>query len=275
MSRKTQIFTDASLNKELNENGYVIVPFFSKEALQKVFQEIQAKRDNQVFVGNQNDLVEVDYHCTFLDDDVQYRTDVFNTITQLFTPVLKQYLQDYKFAQTNLFNKPSGKGYVAPHQNLTILNEEKYTSLSMWCPLQDTDKNNGTLYLLPKSHKERFARYRNADINMKYEQEFDFGDNGRLTPISVKAGELLIFDDAMIHGSPENYSTHDRYVFHALAVPSEAQVVYCKKEGNRMKIYGVEDDFWQYFVPGTDAPTENLLEDLPYTEISYPIEKKV
>lgn len=273
MSRKIQIFSNAELNKALNRDGYVIVPFFSQEELDGVFQDIQAKTAKLTFNGNQNDLVEVDYHCTFLDEDTQYRKDVFEAITKLFQPVLAQ-LQDYKFAQANLFNKPSGKGYVAPHQNLTIVDEDKYTSVSIWCPLQDTDKNNGTLFLLPQSHRDRFARYRNADINMKYEQEFDFEDGGKLTPINVKAGEALIFNDAMIHGSPENYSSGNRYVFHALGVPQEARVVYCKKDNDRMKIYGVADDFWQYFIPGSPAPSENLLEDLPYNEISYPIIKK-
>ena len=223
------------------------------------------------YKGNQNTAIDQQsFHVTFFDSNLEYKQKVFNYITSKFKGISRSLLNNYKCAQANVFLKPTGSGFVYPHQNLTITDEAKYTSLSFWLPLQDTDYENGTVCLVPGSQND-FVKYRNTHIYWPYVNYFKEGAGLKyFTPINIKAGELLIIDDRIIHYTPINRSGSDRWVIHAVWTPDEAPVWFCDPKNDEVKIYEVVDNFWQFHLPGTfpeqEASKIIINDEVIYTE---------
>src|SRR5690606_21476682 len=104
----------------------------------------------------------------------------------------------------------------------------KYSCLSVWIPLQDTNLANGCLSVVPHSHK-MFAPYRGISFPQQFE---NISNTVRkyLQPIEMKAGEILLFDNRLVHTSGVNSSGADRVVVMSGIFPSEAKIISCYKD---------------------------------------------
>jgi hypothetical protein len=120
------------------------------------------------------------------------------------------------------------------------------TSVTVWCPLVDTDEENGTLQVVPGSHKivpdvanircEPFFRPVEEALLARY-----------LEPICLAAGEALIFDDSLIHYSSENRSAAPRVAVQLETVPAEATTVLYYLDPTapeRFELFRVEPEFF-------------------------------
>lgn len=264
------IFKDKKLDAQFQSDGYVILKLASPSLVDEAHKKIQQRLLNlqDIISKNTNSSIPVTYHSTFLERNRDYKKIVWEELSSFFMCNLLPYLDRYKLIQTNIFNKPPQTGYVIPHQNLTTVDETQYTSVSIWTPLQITDINNGALYLLPKSHKQ-FEKYRNVDIHWAPLKFTDVFADYNMIPVCLDKGEVVVFDDSIIHGSPSNKSGSNRIVFHSLAIPEEATPIYCHKIGDRVDIYEVEDDFWQYFMLGEIHFKGNFLRTETYEQKNY------
>jgi ectoine hydroxylase-related dioxygenase (phytanoyl-CoA dioxygenase family) len=84
---------------------------------------------------------------------------VFDIIVKQFEQEYNNVLADYKPIIANFIRKKTDGGEVPLHQNWAFVEETKYTSVSIWCPLVDSTVENGTLQVVPGSHK-RFGLQR-------------------------------------------------------------------------------------------------------------------
>lgn len=250
------------------QNGYIKLPFDRAAELDACKQKIFSLNPSDKFQAFQKSkLHPQDFHCTFFDSDMDYRKSVFDIVTDFFSPLNYLLLDNYKFIQGNVFIKPPFKGYVAPHQNLTVVDESRFTSLSFWCPAQNTTKENGTMVLVPSSHR-KFMKYRSTNISWPLLPMFKDYDSAHLKTIDVAKGEILIIDDSIIHGTTNNITNTERFVFHAMLAPQEAPIIYCNvnKEQHDVQLFNVPDTFWQYYIPGDTPAQLNLWETRPYNE---------
>jgi hypothetical protein len=178
--------------------------------------------------------------------DLIYRKKVHEGIAHLLKPVYDDLFKDYKSILNSYIVKISGPdSEFSLHQDSTSLDEMKYSCLSVWIPLQDTTLENGCLCVVPHSHK-MFSPYR----DISFPQPFDaISDTVRkyLQPIEMKAGEILLFDNRLVHTSVVNSSGKDRTVVMSGIFPAEAKIIRCykdmTKEGNTIEIIEQEDDF--------------------------------
>jgi ectoine hydroxylase-related dioxygenase (phytanoyl-CoA dioxygenase family) len=90
--------------------------------------------------------------------------------------------------------------------------ERKYSTVSIWCPLVDSFEENGTLQVVPGSHK-RFGEVRGPMIpweleNIKHEIIKDY-----LVPLNIKAGNAIVLDDSIVHYSAINKTNDLRLLF--------------------------------------------------------------
>ncbi len=247
-----EILLNGELNTELKHKGFVKLNAIDAGELMKAYKEISVANTAQLN-GHQNKVVDVSYHSTFFEDNKAYKQLVFDVIGTLLAPLLKNYFNGYKIIQANIFSKPTGSGYVCPHQNLTTVDETKFTSVSIWIPLQPTNISNGTLFFAPGSHK-KFSKFRNFNIDWEPLRTFARLEDYGMVGVDMNVGDVLIFDDSIIHASPVNESGADRIVFHCLAIPQEAKAIYCKKSEDNIDVIEVPDNFWQFFTPGNPEP---------------------
>ena len=250
-----EIFLNAENESFFKEHGYIKLPFERALEIENYKAKIYALSPSDNFNAFQKTMLHPqDFHCTFFDSNEDYRKKVFEILTDFFASSCENLLYNYRFIQANVFIKPPYKGYVAPHQNLTVVEETKFTSLSFWCPAQNTNADNGTMVIVPKSHK-KFMKYRTTNISWPLLPLFSNYDSPFLETIEVKKGEVLLIDDSLIHGTTNNTTSMERFVFHAMLAPKEAEILYCtvESENNRVNIFRVPDLFWQYYMPG-DIP---------------------
>ncbi len=267
-----EIFNDPGTENTFRKQGFIILPFVNETETLNLKQSLMALNPSDHFKGNQSTLIgQQSFHITFFDQDKTYKQAVYNTVKDVFSSFSQEHLKNYKCAQANVFLKPGGKGFVFPHQNLTIVDEEKYTSLSFWLPLQDTNFENGTICLIPGS-QYNFVKYRNTHVFWPYVKFFIEGKGlNYFVPVNVKAGEILIIDDRLIHYTPINSTTQDRWVVHSLWAPKEVQLRFCDPHKTEVKIYHVDDEFWQFHPPGasiqkTDPDSILINDEFVYNE---------
>lgn len=96
--------------------------------------------------------------------------------------------------------------------------DEGYTETSpkeyytFWIPFHDVDSRNGGLWVLPESHKEGILEHsRVVASDTKYPgQEIKNLNDLKETPVSLKAGQVLVFSSMLAHRSGANNSNTDR-----------------------------------------------------------------
>lgn len=220
-----QILHDPGLQERLLEVGYVTVPLLDDATLASFTAEVDAMRPDDGFAPTGDGFFNRStYHCTFLDTNTAYKREANEAIRRTFQPAIDRFVVDYSILTSNIYVKPAGRGRFQIHQNWPTLEDLSVTTLTVWCPLQDTTLANGTLHMVPGSHKLT------PDVATPSEPPFfsTFEDElveRHLVPIDVKAGEALIFDDSLIHWSPANASAAPRRAVQIETVPAESQPV--------------------------------------------------
>lgn len=223
----------------LLETGYCIGGNIGVENVKRL-RELYAALHN--FGGNEGGGM----FYSLYSDDLAYRQKVHNEIYEILKPVYDNLLVDYKTVINSFIVKKQGKGSdFTLHQDSTGLDETVYSPLSLWTPLQDTDLNNGTLCVIPKSHRMfHFLRGISFAAPFTAYQEVLFR---YLQPINLKAGDILMFDNRLVHYSHTNESTQERIVVMSGIFPQEAEIWSVYKDesiaNSAYEIYSQTDDF--------------------------------
>jgi ectoine hydroxylase-related dioxygenase (phytanoyl-CoA dioxygenase family) len=266
------IFLSDNNQSFFDKNGYIILPYAEPSEIDKLISDLK-KTDAKGtrFLGYQENFHHKhDMHSTFWDTDMRYREEIYEELTSFFATAKNKFLTNYKFAQANVFIKYPKSGYIAPHQNLTIVNEDKYTSLSFWCPSIDTQKSNGGMLVVPGSHK-KFITYRATNFSWPLFDQFNNYDNDLWLSLQVKKGELLIIDDSIIHITGLNKSMEERWAFHALLIPEEAEPFICEADYKRgkMLLKKIPDGFLQQFTPSMPTDELTIIQEIDLIQKTY------
>src|SRR5579863_3158934 len=153
-----KVFNDPDLQKQFDRDGYVRVPFISQEKVQRLMQaffDTLPKSGGAMTPSDVStvDVPEITYDFTFIDKNPEYKSLVFDIIAKEFASGVEKHLANYKPIIANFIRKKTAGGEVPLHQNWAFVEERKCTSVSIWCPLVDSTKENGTLQVVPGSHK--------------------------------------------------------------------------------------------------------------------------
>ena len=114
-------------------------------------------------------------------------------------------------AQSMFYFKPAGARGQALHQDNFYLRVAPGTCMAAWLSVDDADEENGTLMVVPGSHKGDVACPQKADPTVSFTSEFVPVPQGlEEVPVNLKAGDVLFFNGSLIHGSYPNTSK-DRF----------------------------------------------------------------
>jgi phytanoyl-CoA hydroxylase len=119
--------------------------------------------------------------------------------------------EDHHAAQSMFYFKPPGARGQALHQDNFYLRVSPGTCAAMWLALDDADTSNGGLEVVPGSHRHPIACPEEADHRTSFSGHLVRPPAGLSPePVALKAGDVLFFHGALIHGSPPNRSP-DRF----------------------------------------------------------------
>jgi hypothetical protein len=266
-----KVFNDLALQKQFDKDGYVRVPFIDAikiEKLKQAFFNTLPQSGGSIMPKDIStvDVPEITYDFTFIDKNPAYKQIVFDLITAEFEQEVKKYLADYKPIIANFIRKKTAGGEVPLHQNWAFVEERKYTSVSIWCPLVDSTVENGTLQVVPGSHK-RFGEFRGPMVPWELDQIKNDIIDRYLVPLETKAGDAIILDDSIVHYSAINKTAGLRLAIQLILVPAEAQSVHYHLDPNNnkeIKVWEVDKDFYMMFNPWMKPGNTKVRATIPY-----------
>jgi len=117
---------------------------------------------------------------------------------------------DFYLWGTQFFSKDPGDGKTTPwHQDAFYWPLSPHKAVTAWLAFADSDEQNGCMSVVPGSHRAGKMQYRPSEhgsdvLNM----ELDAGSfrASDAVPLALKAGEMSLHDDNIIHGSGPNLS---------------------------------------------------------------------
>lgn len=237
------VFRDSELAERIHLEGYAVVPWWSEEQLDR----LQAICDRE----HRLQPAEGGMFYSVYSQDLNYRRRVHDDIAAVMQPTFDRHFVDYRNV-VNMFvvKAPGPASEFAIHQDTTALDEFRYSPLSLWSPLGDVDASNGSLCLVPRSHRF-FSPYRGVSFPFPF-AHIQHIVREYLQPVPMRRGEVLVFDNRLVHSSLPNHSQCNRDAIVSGIFPAEAAFQVCFKQ------------------PGqTGAPIE-IFEQAPDWLLNYP-----
>lgn len=202
--------------------GYVMVPGLFKP------EEVQEIRD--LFAKMHAEGVPGHYEPTKVHDGVQNPDDPLYKYPRVMMPHrfndrAKHYMllprvgdrlrvffgAEPVATQSMFYFKPPGARGQALHQDQFYLLVEPGTCIAAWTAIDDCDKENGGMMIVPQSNGMPIACPDKADARVSYTSHFVPVPKGaKPLLIPMKAGDTLFFNGSLIHGSGPNRSK-DRF----------------------------------------------------------------
>ncbi len=201
MSKKEPIFKDNRLNRQLEEDGFVKLPFIADTAALLKLQQCYSGY-KEAHEKTQRGF----HHTTHLTQDWTLVSAVNESLQTLLNPFIFDILQNVGVLGANFIVKGMGSDTTfQPHQDWTLVDEEQYFSVNMWVALEDINIENGALRFLKGSHHI----IRNLRMAPNFPPLFEKVESlteEHLTSVCLKAGEAVVFDCGVLHGSFANLS---------------------------------------------------------------------
>jgi ectoine hydroxylase-related dioxygenase (phytanoyl-CoA dioxygenase family) len=190
------IFKNDEIQTQLSQNGWVLLDFCSNPHLERL---------NHKFYEMLSLFEEMPVIITLLHKERSTTKLVNNAILDELAPALDTHFTNYKVPIALFFAKrsnPSPK--VGLHQDPMITDQVVHPSYGLWIPLIETDKNNGTLAVLDKSH--RWFHPFQADTVSSATGAISEKLVDDCITLSLKRGQAVLMDNRLVHYSHPNES---------------------------------------------------------------------
>jgi Phytanoyl-CoA dioxygenase (PhyH) len=233
-----EIIKDAELAQQLHHTGYVVHGNIGAANIEKLLHLYNKLHHFKAPDGGM--------FYSLYSDDIAYRQTVHQEIGQTLFEVYNKFFKNYKSVINSFIVKlPGPQSEFTLHQDSSGLDELKYSPLSLWIPLQDTNLDNGTLCVVPKSHGF-FYPYRGISFSSPFKHFEDLLRN-YLVPVNLKAGDILMFDNRLVHYSHINKSAGPRIVVMSGLFPQSADIEVCYRDetigDSPIEVYRQTEDF--------------------------------
>jgi Phytanoyl-CoA dioxygenase (PhyH) len=232
------IFKDPANEEQFRQKGYLLLDLFTPEdihALLKAFDQVAAKH-------------EYDFVASVVLRDLEMRHSIHQNLAPILERRLLPILQEYRLFLSNFVAKKaaSQNGKFPLHQDPSFVEEGDRVGITIWCPLVAVGLQNGCLGVVPGSHHIH-NQYRPPSM-LPYPDLVETIEAQYLHYIPMQAGQVLLMDTRIIHGSPPNLSNTMRPVAAGVMIPSEQPLICCyvdeANDPTHTHVYEVPDDFY-------------------------------
>jgi len=241
------IFKNPTSEKQFREQGYVVVDLLDETAVNTLRTAYDQHKEN----------VTQPFHTTHFSTDPAYKQQVHDTISNTVFSFAGKLLNDFTPVFGNFMVKQTGPNSEMPlHADWSYVQENGLRSLAIWVPLVDTNKDNGCLGVIPGSHRISPAIRGPRLVQAQYENFKKWIEaKGKL--LSMKAGQAVFYDHALMHYSPPNMSAENRPALNLSCVPQGAVLFHhCVPEGKeKIQVYKVEGNSFFIHYNNYQAPT--------------------
>ncbi len=236
------VLSDPALDAALHREGYVPLPLLDSGQVAHLLADIAELGPGDGFAPDGTGRAGNTYHCSFLDPSKAYKRAAFELLCRHFADAVDRHLAGFRIVTANFYVKPPGRGDLRIHQNWPVLDLEE-TSVTIWCPLVDVDETNGTLQVVPRSHK--LVPHVEAPTSPSYFSAFIDRVPDYMIALPSPAGSGFVFDDSLVHGSPPNGGAAPRIAAQLICIPARARpIFYFRDDATRFERIAAEPDFY-------------------------------
>ena len=236
---KTALFKDLTLEKEFEQEGFVVLPEF--------LNNHQIEAASTLYNQTHLQMIQAPMWHTLYSNDFDIKQKVRIALEKICLPAIQEVYRHNCIGSGYFMIKNHGADSASkPHQDPSFIDYNKYNSGTIWIPLTDINTTNGYMYIYNKSHHNftsPIAYFQKQAIEEKYEEI-----KKACTPIFIKKGDALFFNHRVIHGSVPNLSGTARPVIAYSIFPNEAQLYfpYLKKRwlGDEIRYYEIDSNFF-------------------------------
>jgi hypothetical protein len=237
------VFRDDGLNRRYAAQGYLVLPFLSAtevSLLTQVFDQL-----------HQGELAP--FHSSVRHKEESHRRAVDVAICGIYEPNLATLLANYKVCIANFVVKEpmQQQSRVPMHVDWSFVDERRFPSVNIWCPLVDVNAGNGCLEIVPGSeHHDVLVRphAENVPGPHPFHDVLPLLQRDYAKKIELPAGEAIFYNGRLLHGSGPNLSDLRRVAIGCAAVPAEAAIWHSVRVSpTQVETFEVEREFfWSY-----------------------------
>jgi hypothetical protein len=257
-------FRDATLQASLERDGYAVVELLDHG-------QVQHLRDQFENRGPAPGDAQLACHSSFHSNDREYKLWVNRTLRDTLDPVLERVFDRQRALPCNFIMKwPGGMGGFGLHQDLTLVDEREHRSVEVWIALEDTNADNGQLWMVPGSH-EWIPTLRGIHaFHFPFRNVVPRIIERHARPVPVRAGEAVVFIHAIVHWYYPNNAEKHRLAAITDLIPEEAAHLHFFGDGDgNVEAFEIGDEFWTDNSPFTlhqPPPASQSLGKVDYFE---------
>lgn len=211
MDIKTHPKSIFSTTKQVNDNYFME----SQDKIHFFFEENVFDNGGNLSRPKDKAINKLGHGLCYVDEDYRKAT---------FTKTIKEFLRGIDFIDPVvvqsmvIFKQPEIGGVVVPHEDGTFLMNEPSKLIGLWIALEDADIENGCLWFIPGSHKNRTSlrMIRNPDINGPstiFTGERETYDDEKFIAAPIKKGSAIVIHGHVVHKSALNTSNRSREIY--------------------------------------------------------------
>jgi ectoine hydroxylase-related dioxygenase (phytanoyl-CoA dioxygenase family) len=249
---------DTCLRETIHTKGFEV---------KSILNHIQVEKLREIYQSEHSfDVKDGGMFYSMYSKDKAYRRRVHESIGEILKPILDQHFSGYKNVINSFVVKlPGEKSEFYVHQDTTGLDEFQFSPLSLWIPLQDITPENGALAVIEKT-QWFFSPYRGVSFAFPFKNINDTIKK-YLDSVYMKTGEVLIFDNRIIHNSMANTTNESRVAIICGLFPKEAEFISCYKDQSKtdspIELYHHEENYLleypHFFYNCTDRPSSGKI----------------
>jgi ectoine hydroxylase-related dioxygenase (phytanoyl-CoA dioxygenase family) len=158
-SKMMRVFKDEQMQAAFERDGYVIVDFYTKAEVAELEQ----------LYYDLHPVEEKGFYPSTFSKDKKYRQTADEEVRRVGSRWMNENLQDFKTMCGSFIVKyPGPDSTMCVHQDMTLVDETKFTGINIWCPLIDLTDENGVIQVLKGSHQYYTYLYRGATVPCLY-----------------------------------------------------------------------------------------------------------
>lgn len=211
-------------HQQLKEKGYI--------HLQNILSNNEINQLLNIYnqINKSKKFEETDYFVNSVSfKSSELKSFTTNSVAEIIKPVLPKFLYPDKIrfpvSVGFCINPAQSSSGSRPHQDPNLVDETHSYSLVLWISLCDMSIENGCLHVLEGSHL--WGNYIRSNFHVRWRFD-DFVDEllwKNMKAIETKAGDIICFDAALIHGSTPNKTNKNRLAIQLSTIPKNQDLI--------------------------------------------------
>ena len=201
------LLIDPLRQEEFERDGYAVLDLIDQARIRELTAFYQSLK-----IDSTREPV---FQVSLDNEDPEFVRMVAERLVGTVHSCIEDHVAGHRIFTASFVNKASNPSCVVPpHQDWTFVDESRFCSATIWCPLIDVDMDSGALGLIKGSH--RIYDHIRPSPSPQYTPPFKnqmLSIFPYLNFLDLKAGQAVMFDNRTIHASLPNFSDRTRVAF--------------------------------------------------------------